>query len=143
MVNSAKQGKKVVEDIVGPLKTKYKKKLYAEKLKSETVEKPKRETVILAPLISETESSPVKMDVKLPEVLKSSSKAPAHNQKSATKIIWAILMDNAAEGIEIEVLVGMVLVKGVIEELASSAFEKLVEDDRVFIMDDVVWPLFN
>jgi len=83
------------------------------------------------------------MDVKLPEVLKSSSKAPAHNQKSATKIIWAILMDNAAEGIEIEVLVGMVLAKGVIEELASSAFEKLVEDDRVFIMDDVVWPLFN
>ena len=40
LVNSAKQGKKVVEDIVGPLKTKYKKKLYAEKLKSETVEKP-------------------------------------------------------------------------------------------------------
>jgi hypothetical protein len=53
------------------------------------------------------------MDVKLPEVLKSSSKAPAHNQKSATKIIWAILMDNAAEGIEVAVLVGMVLAKGV------------------------------
>jgi len=53
------------------------------------------------------------MDVKLPEVLKSTSKAPAHDQESATKIIWAILMDNAAGGIEVAVLVGMVLAKGV------------------------------
>ena len=81
--------------------------------KKPEVELPQRVTVTLAPLISETDSSPVKMDVKLPEVLKSTSKAPAHDQESATKIIWAILMDNAAGGIEVAVLVGMVLAKGV------------------------------
>ena len=53
------------------------------------------------------------MDVKLPEVQKSTSNAPAHNLESATQIIWAILMDNAAEGIEVAVLVGKVLANGV------------------------------
>ena len=81
--------------------------------KKPEVELPQRETVTLAPLISETESSPVKVDVKLPEVQKSTSNAPAHNLESATQIIWAILMDNAAEGIEVAVLVGKVLAKGV------------------------------
>ena len=83
------------------------------------------------------------MDFKLPEVLKSTNKAPAHNQKSAMQIIWAILTDNAADGIEVAVLVGKVMAKGVSEELATCAFEKLVEDDRVFMMNGDVWPLFN